>query len=505
MAGRTNIDIDDYTVYSDVNDTDDQFNLVQNAALLFLGDDSLSSDTFAGSGRVVFRGVVTVDDLSVDDGVTLVNTAMAVQSGPSVDDGVDLSQSAAVVRNVVSATWELLDNASITGSGAFVNLGLVELTSNQTASPDSVIGANFFDRGGKVEVQAGTLDFTGAITRFVNASITGAGNFSGDDVVLDGTSVSAADDNLQTARVVGDVSISGNFACKVLNLAPGSLLTMSNVSSSLDEIVGTGAINFRGSNSVPELTPVGSNIEVKGGVTLVNYGALLFHSTYIGHGITIPVSISLRPWAGKQIAIDNMQGATMTLQGGIQGPLDGSATLFNYGALTADGISQASLGILSLDPSNIGINVVNDGTINTTNGIDFSGAVTGSGSIQTGQGSTFEGLVESGQTVTFSPAYKTGGSVPVSPPNPTLTLDDVQQFFGVIAGFDQNGATDDQLVIHSPGWTYQDFVGDGAGAGGSLMFSDGAANAYVKLTGAYQASGFHAVVSGDYTTITYTG
>ena len=104
-------------------------------------------------------------------------------------------------------------------------------------------------------------------------------------------------------------------------------------------------------------------------------------------------------------------------------------------------------------------------------------------------------------------AAKPLNSIPLlaAPSISTLSLNDVQQFSGLITGFDQNGDTDDQLVVNTATWHYQDFVANGGGTGGSLMFTNGSVETAVNLTGSYNPTGFTAVVSGNQTTITYTG
>jgi hypothetical protein len=111
---------------------------------------------------------------------------------------------------------------------------------------------------------------------------------------------------------------------------------------------------------------------------------------------------------------------------------------------------------------------------------------------------TANAVVGSGQTLLFVPD-------PNVPAYPTLTLNDVQQFSGLVTGFDQNGATDDQLVVNTATWTNQDFVANGGGTGGSLMFTNGSAETAVNLSGSYDPSGFQAAVSGNQTTIKYIG
>ncbi len=86
----------------------------------------------------------------------------------------------------------------------------------------------------------------------------------------------------------------------------------------------------------------------------------------------------------------------------------------------------------------------------------------------------------------------------------TLTLNDVQDFAGLVSGFDQNGATDDRILVNTATWTYQDFVPNSEGTGGALMFSDGSAETAVTLLGSCIASGFHAAITGSQTAITYS-
>jgi hypothetical protein len=131
-------------------------------------------------------------------------------------------------------------------------------------------------------------------------------------------------------------------------------------------------------------------------------------------------------------------------------------------------------------------------------GISFDDAVTGMGTIEISHHRvTADALVGSGQTFEFNSTIS-------GPIDSTLSLNDVQQFSGLITGFDQNGDTDDQLVVNTATWHYQDFVPNSGGTGGSLMFTNGSAETAVNLSGSYGPTGFQAVVSGNQTTITYT-
>jgi hypothetical protein len=514
MSGRTPINITDDTVYDNVDDSDDQFNLLMNPTLLLLGYDTLNDDALAGAGQLRLRGDVTVDGVYLDYSVTLVNTAFAMQTGT-----VAIGQSASdtvTIRNIAGATWDLVNDAGITGAGSsqFVNLGLLETTTayelinGDYYSADSVIDADFYNRGGTVDVQEGEISFTGAVERFVNGAITGSGTLQGDDVVLDGTTISVATATFKQARILGDVVVSSpDFDSDDLVLTAGSTLELSNSRASSENISGVGEMIFNGVSSLAgDAFAYGYNsISLSGGVTLINNGQTIFPAAYFGEGRFTYISISLDPGTGEQITIENEPGASLSIQGGI-GITDSSgdsATLYNFGTFDGEGGSLSSYNAVELYPANVGLNVVNDGAMTTSDGFYFRDAVTGAGTIETGQGTTFDDLVSGGQTVEFSPSYPSDGFF-VSPQYPTLTLNDVQQFSGLITGFDQNGATDDQLVVNTETWQYQDFVANSGGTGGSLMFTDGSAETAVSLAGSFDPHGFQGNVSGNQTTITYT-
>ena len=148
-----------------------------------------------------------------------------------------------------------------------------------------------------------------------------------------------------------------------------------------------------------------------------------------------------------------------------------------------------------------GLSVVNNGLMQGTanyTAMVFESEISGTGSIDVGLDEvTLNAGVSSGQTLQF--VFDTRETDP-----PTLTINDVQEFAGLISGFDQNGATVDQLVVNTATWAFQDFVPNSGGTGGALMFSSGGAETAVNLVGAYAASGFHAAVAGTQTTITYS-
>jgi hypothetical protein len=115
MSGRTPINITSQTVYTNVDESDDLFNIFGGASLL-LGNDVLTDDALAMSGLARFRAPITIDDgLTLENTVTLVNASVVTQN----DDDLMLGQSssdAVTVRNVTGATWDLAQGCSTLSS-----------------------------------------------------------------------------------------------------------------------------------------------------------------------------------------------------------------------------------------------------------------------------------------------------------------------------------------------------------------------------------------------------
>jgi hypothetical protein len=496
MSGRTTINITDYTAYGDATLDDDLFNISVGATLALLGADQLNDDAVSGSGRVSVGEETTVDDRLLLSGATLfANLSELTQNGATFDLGLSSSDTV-LARNVAGATWSLVDGASIIGAGSseYVNLGLFDQIDG-----NSTIDANFYDRGGTIEVD-GTLDFAspGDVNRFVNDRIEGAGTFEVDDLgVLDGSSVSTLTTDLVDAVIVGNVQVSSQVVdIGEIKLRAGSVLTLTNSAATvaLGELVGAGEFVLRGNDTVT----TNSAALLVGDVTFVNYGDM---TVYNNEGLIT------KPWADDQITIENAAGATWDDIGRLYSPSGmfasqgaGSTVFVNDGTFEEEGYGAT-----------FSMAVVNNGTMgqggNTAAGLPYLGgapglnfddAVTGSGTIDIGGVTTLNNSVASGQTLEFN-------VVAVAAITPTLILDDPQGFAGTITGFDQPGLVDGQLVVYTATRTYQDFVANSGGTGGSLMFTNGSAETAVNLTGSYDPLGFHAAVSGSTTTITYTG
>jgi hypothetical protein len=493
MSGRTPIDISGFTVYRDVDPSDDQFNVFLNATLVFRGINVLTDDAITGAGLARNSGQTTIDDsLTLDDSVTFANAGTVTQNNANLIIGLT-SSDAATVRNVGGATWDLVGDEQITGASGsqFINRGLLEQTGSGAA-----IDAQFYDRGGTIQVD-GTLGFAfGApAARFVDDTIEGPGTFSFFNGTLDGSNVSTSLVEMQFGRIVGDVTISSArfFGGSIVSFATGAVLSLTGSAAVVEfgSISGGGEIDFKGDDSV--YSPQGGN-GVSGEMKLVNFGDTTFNGIIVGD---IPGFVIT---ADGQTVIENHVGATWTDLGDeTEFKSDGgTASFINNGTFiqnTIEGVSFA-INVVNNDIMEIGPN------FDTNLGADsllFSDALSGSGTIELGASNVdTEGSVGAGQQFQFSPV--------ASGETSSLTIGDLLEFAGTIVDFGENGAPGNQLIVKQPdGWQFQEFAPNSGGTGGSLMFSNGSAETAVNLTGTYDPLGFHAAVSGSTTTITYTG
>ena len=497
------VNIIGYTVYDDDVLADDAvFNIGAGSRLVLLGDDQLLNSTLAMQGVLRVRGPLEVDGLTIEDTAYLVNNATITQTG-SVALGAS-ADDVAVVRNLPGATWQATGSVTLSQTGAnsrFVNLGLFA----QGGADDTLtVGANFISRGA---VQGdGTIDFQGATRLFGALS---ALTVNADATFLDGAAISTTGTfEAQSLIVRGDVTATSanvlttliaSFLCADVHLQSGArLLFQGEKNVDLDNITGNGEIDFAGTSRL-----TADILTLAGDIKLVNAGVLSPFPGYV-YDANAYVTITGAPRNGGQVEIDNLAGATW-LDAITETTFDGDGTgnvfFHNSGTFEENGVAGATLGTtFNIDVINDGLfgadNSVGDGS--THNGFAFNNAVTGTGTVDVGLDSvTFNGSVGGEQTIAFT-------STPSGSAAPTLTINDVRDFAATISGFDQNGATDDRIVVDTTNWTYQDFVANAAGAGGALMFADGAEQTSVSLTGAYNPAGFHATVSGSTTTIAYS-
>jgi len=499
IPGRTQINVTGYTVDENTSLTDDLFNIATGATLVLLGSSSLNDDAIEGSGLVRNRA-----NLSIDDDLALSGSTLFVDIDSLVLNGdLLLGQSATdsvTTRNLAGANWDLNGNSIIgAGSSEFVNLGsLLDRTGSST------VDANFYDRGGSILI-GGALDFgsPGDVNRFIDDSIENepgaSGTFELNGGVLVGSTVSTSVADLVDAHIVGDVTIaSSNVTTGYLNLGAGSVLSLTSVGADVtfgDEIIGAGTIAIMADDTLATAYSTNGTTLV-GDVTIANYADITFTSA-------ADISFKFTAFAGDTITVENEGGATWTdtgTGGSFWGMVNsaGSALFINDGTF----IENTSLG------AEFGVAVENNGVIEAgaASGFYVQGlehdvelsSVTGAGTIDIGADPVDVTSVGSGQTLNFDPQLA-GAQAPI------LEIQDPSQFAGLITDFDQYGGSGEQInVIGNSGWQYQNFVENGSGTGGSLMFSKGGAETGLVLVGSYDPSGFQGVVSGNQTTITYS-
>ena len=451
---------------------------------------------------------MTIDDgLTLADTVTLINASTVTQNGDTLVLGQSPSDSA-IVRNAVGASWILAAKAGIGGAGssAFVNLGLLEAR----AGP-CVVDANFYDRGGTIQVdQAGgkgvlgqlTFASPGDVNRFVDDKIAGPGGFALDGGVLIGSSISTGSTDLTVARAVGNVTISSAVVqIDDLSLAAGSVVTFTNPVGELElgaRIGGVGEIYVNGPRTV-RIDGTGDDDAslLAGGVTFSNSGQTDFY----GYDVANPIdsagfSLNTRPLNGATVTIENQAGATWTDLGNSsvyqQLGQGGNSLFVNDGTFVAN--SSYNNEAFDIPLQNNGLVIAG---FDELIGLGFddtfaiNAALSGSGAIYLGfVDARVADAVGAGQTLDFV----TSGT---ASSHPSLEIDRPDLFATTISGF----GLDDQLEVN-PAWSFVDYVPSNGGTDGALLFSDGASQASIHLNGSYDPAGF-SVAATNFTVVTY--
>ena len=502
------VSIDSLQVYSDDVAADDAvFDIAAQTRLVLFGDDAFTGVTQTGAGQIRARGPLAIDDgLTLTGGAALVNAAAATQNGGLLTLGTS-DDDAALVRNLPGATWTLTDGAGMAGAGddRFVNLGDLRQSG---ADATSVIGAAFYNRG-SVEVE-GELEFTSDVTRLFGA-VEGAGKVQTGVAALIGGAIACAAFTATTLRVLGDATVTATKLTADRLVLVDAKLEVSGDGSALaaQTIVGEGEIDFAGTARLggeqapfdPQLhASPGAVLTIDGDIEVVNSGDLSLIHAGTDIGMLDIASGELTLSGGAHIL--NLAGATWTDGGGYSTIQDdgGAQSLFdNQGTFVENMYGRIGHvhndGLMKLGPGFLQYPDPPDAPRRHPD-LVFTSAVDGAGEIDVGSGRvTLQGAVAKEQTLAFTAE---AGDAPA-----ILMLSDLAEFAATIAGFAQDGASQDSLVADTSVWTYERFAPDAGASGGALMFSDAAAMASVHLAGVYDPAKFHAAVSGAQTTITY--
>jgi hypothetical protein len=506
MSGRTLVNISSNTIYRNVNDSDDQFDVFAGASLVLRAVDTFTDDAITGAGLVRNNGQTTIDG-----GLTLTGDTTFVNSGALYQAGLDvvLGQSATdavTVRNTASGVWDLESSGGFFGTGpsVFVNLGAFD-----SAGGTSEVDANFYDRGGSINI-SGVLDFesAGDVNRFIDDTIS---NFDGPGIlgvnggVFVSSTISTWQTYLDNVRLVGDVTISSTSVnLSNINLGAGALADLTENVGSLSlggEFYGAGEIQIQSAATVT----LADDVTLVGAMSFVNSGVSTFESDdYPSQGTG--VTLSATPWSGDTVTIENSAGGYWEDVGANSvfqqlGSASGSSVFINNGTFR-----ENTAGGVTFD-----IPVVNDDVMETGDDADphktaydltFNSPLTGDGTVAFGLGAFVDSSVGSGQTFDFTPftpfASQTLGG--------NLTIIHPDQFSGTITGFDQSPGVDDAIAIGLQFQKFDGYVPNDAGTGGSLEFTDTANGQQASLTlvGSYNPSDFHFNVTA-YSVVTYSG
>jgi uncharacterized repeat protein (TIGR03803 family) len=184
-AGFTNA-IGDLSIYSTWGGT-----ITVNSTLSVNGNLTLASGSFGGSGAVTVSGSASqwtggqilvgaggftntgglmadtaAGNLVVTGAGTLTNNGAMHEAGAN---SLEL-ENAAILSNAAGATFDILANGSLSesGGGTLTNAGLLEKTGTGT----STIAASTLDNSGTVDVNAGTLTISAAVTQVSGRTLT---------------------------------------------------------------------------------------------------------------------------------------------------------------------------------------------------------------------------------------------------------------------------------------------------------------------------------------------
>ena len=510
------------------------------------GANSFSGATVTGAHLLVDAGASSVSGLTLGGTAMFQNNGALTQSGGTVTVG-DASGNTAILFNAGPGTYKIADDSGIaqgtSTASRFANCGLFEKAGGTGTSMVQTKVAST----GTVTAATGTIAFSGAANSF-SGTINGAGAVSftgGVSTINGGTTVNVASLTATGASttlvIAGNLSYAGSFSDAsgaTLSIASGATLSLSGVAALSARIVGAGSLAITGGTTSvnPSAAVAVANLSITGAATTLAIGTGTgFGQTFsAGGGATVNLSGGNLILAGA----NSFSGATVTgahvlVDAGASTvsslTLGGTAMFQNNGALTQGGgtvtvgdASGAAATLFNAAPGtydiadNSGVargtstasRIVNNGLFEKTGGtgtsviapnfvngngvsvgsgtLDFTGAVTGTGTdtISTGATLEFDSTVASGQAIAFSGA------------NAVLDLTDPTGFSGSISGFAKSDTID-----FAGSWSLLSVTQNGAGTMSTLTLSNGAASDIVHLVGGAYAKTDFTLAAGAGTTI----
>jgi hypothetical protein len=439
-----------------------------------------ATSTFALNGFVPPDGLPVTGGFNLDGGRILENqggtgtiTSNIVIGGnpfgPALGGGT--------LKNDAGGSLSFTGGISISagvGTDSFINAGAIEKLKviREHNPPDTTvatIGVSFTDTG-VIKIDGGTLAFSGA-SNSIGGPVSGVGGVAftgGTSAVNAGAAITTASLSLSGTAVVDlneSLAYSGVFSQTggALDVAGSHALSLTGLASLTGGAVGGAGTVDLSSATVGALT-------VGGTATLADVGTV-DQNGIVTLGDSGPGAATLSIAAGATYSVDGAFG------------IAGSRT--NASSIVDNGLLIASAGT---GTSVVGVSVADAGVIEVASGtLDFTHAITGSGSLAIDAGATLQlGFsASSSLTTTFK------GS------NGTLALGNPAQFAATISGFDSTDAIQlvgraatqatlqpgDKLVITNSGTAVATLQLTGNYAGDSFnVASDGAGGTFVTVT-----------------------
>jgi hypothetical protein len=387
----------------------------------------------------------------------------------------------------------------------FTNQGTIDIENGQTV----IIDSPHFSNSGTIAVgERGTLELSGNLVGTQLGYITVNGGF----VWIKGTL-----DNRGNVLAVGQGS------------RLGTVSLYGTIRSGTIEDSGSG-LNFQHNAQLVGVTYLGTmgihegGLTIAGGLTLktldgtgkgefdIGGGLVTFQGTQTINNATLklgegPLTASLNVETGPGASAATLTfGAGLTLMASPYASIGGNGKLVNLGRIISDGngvftissatfVNRGAVVVAGGEDLMVQTGFTNDGNLEIIHGLlDLQKTAAGTGNYQIDSVGTleFDSSVGAGQIVKF---YRAGGTLQIGAANAFKA--------GGIYGF-AAGDSIDLANVTFGGSTRLSYTGNKDG--GTLVVSDGAHTARLKLFGAYSQSSFAAASDGaSGTAITYTG
>jgi hypothetical protein len=381
-----------------------------------------SGGALTGGGTVAVGGVFLWSGGAMSgNGVTNLNGNSTISGTVSLDrrtlnnfgtvsDSANITESnSAVINNESGATWNLVNGAVVSGSGAFNDLGIVTTTGSSVLSNTTVtlqsggaltgggtvaVGGAFFWSGGAmsgngVTILNGNSTISGTVS-LDTRTLNNFGTVSDSANITESNSAVINNESGATWNLLNGATHSGSGAFNDMGIvitSGSSVLNNTTVTlQSGGVLTGGGTVSIGGAFLWSGAAMSGTGVTNLNGVSTISATVLLDTRTLNNFGT---VSDNANITESNAAVINNERGATWNLLGGTS--LVGSGAFNDLGILTTSGISVLNNTTISLRSS---------GVLNGGGAVSIGGAFLWSGGAMNDAGvtklnsiSTFTGSV----------------------------------------------------------------------------------------------------------------